>query len=124
MITINSVLFRHKKKMKKTKEQISYNMRRVKNKDSEIELLLRKELWKRGFRYKKNAKNVFGHPFENRAISVREAARIQTFPDDYVFGESLTKAALEIGNAVPVRFVKASGEVFLNIITKLSKYND
>lgn len=34
--------------MTKTKKQISYNMKRVKFKDSEIELLLRKELWNRG----------------------------------------------------------------------------
>ena len=48
--------------MKKTAEQISYNMRMVKNKDSDIEQLLRKELWKRGMRYRKNTKCVFGHP--------------------------------------------------------------
>lgn len=47
---------------KKTKEQISYNMRQVKNKDSKIELLLRKELWQRGLRYRKNVKTVFGKP--------------------------------------------------------------
>ncbi|MCD8181681.1 MAG: very short patch repair endonuclease [Firmicutes bacterium] len=46
----------------KTKEQISYNMKMVKNKDSEIELLLRRELWSRGLRYRKNVKSVFGHP--------------------------------------------------------------
>lgn len=48
--------------MKKTKEQISYNMSRVKNKDSAIELALRKELWARGLRYRKNVKSVFGKP--------------------------------------------------------------
>ena len=37
-------------------------MRQVKNKDSKIELLLRKELWSRGLRYRKNVKKVFGHP--------------------------------------------------------------
>lgn len=62
------------------------------------------------------SKGRFGHPFEDRAISVREAARIQTFPDDYVFGESLTKAALEIGNAVPIKLVEASGQVLLSLI--------
>lgn len=66
------------------------------------------------------SKGRFGHPFEDRAISVREAARIQTFPDDYIFGESLTKAALEIGNAVPIKFVKASGEMFIKTIQILS----
>ena len=48
--------------MKKTQEQISYNMRRVKNKDSGIEVALRKELWARGYHYRKNVKNVFGKP--------------------------------------------------------------
>lgn len=46
----------------KTLEQISRNMRSVKNKDSQIELLLRKELWARGLRYRKNVKSVFGKP--------------------------------------------------------------
>lgn len=48
--------------MKKTKEQISHNMRQVKNKDSAIELALRKELWGRGLRYRKNVKSVYGKP--------------------------------------------------------------
>ena len=48
--------------MQKTKEQISYNMRQVKNKNSDIELLLRKELWLRGLRYRKNAKHIYGKP--------------------------------------------------------------
>lgn len=47
---------------KKTPEQISYNMKRIKNKDSEIELLLRKELWRRGLRYRKNVKGIIGKP--------------------------------------------------------------
>ena len=45
-----------------TPEQRHKNMQAIKNKDSEIELLLRKELWKRGLRYRKNVKTVFGHP--------------------------------------------------------------
>lgn len=48
--------------MKKTQEQISYNMSRVKNKDSAIEVALRKELWSRGIRYRKNVTRVFGKP--------------------------------------------------------------
>ena len=46
--------------MAKTKEQISYNMSRVKNKNSKIEMLLRKELWNRGLRYRKKSKNHNG----------------------------------------------------------------
>ena len=48
--------------MSKTKEQISYNMQQVKNKDSVIELALRKELWGRGIKYRKNVRSIFGHP--------------------------------------------------------------
>lgn len=48
--------------MKKTSEQISYNMRMVKNKDSDIEQLLRKELWNRGIRYRKNVRKIYGNP--------------------------------------------------------------
>lgn len=55
------------------------------------------------------SKGRYGHYSQNRAISIREAARLQTFPDDFVFSNSLTTAALQIGNAVPVNLVKASG---------------
>ena len=48
--------------MQKTKEQISYNMQQVKNKDSKIEVLLRKELWFRGIRYRKNVNRIYGKP--------------------------------------------------------------
>lgn len=46
----------------KTAEQISYNMRQIKNKDSKIEVMLRKELWKRNMRYRKNVKRIYGNP--------------------------------------------------------------
>lgn len=45
-----------------TPEQRRRNMQAVKNKDTSIELLLRKELWSRGLRYRKNVKTVFGRP--------------------------------------------------------------
>ena len=47
---------------KKTSEQISFNMKQVKNKDSKIEVLLRKELWSRGIRYRKNVTRIYGKP--------------------------------------------------------------
>ena len=55
------------------------------------------------------SKGRFGHYAQDRAISIREAARLQTFPDDFIFGDSLARAALQIGNAVPIGLVKASG---------------
>lgn len=51
----------------------------------------------------------FGHPEQNRAISVREAACLQTFPRDYKFAGSLTSRARQIGNAVPPMMAKAIG---------------
>ena len=45
-----------------TPEQRKKNMQAVKNKDSKIELILRKELWARGYRYRKNYSKVEGKP--------------------------------------------------------------
>lgn len=58
---------------KKTKEQISYNMKRVKNKDSEIEVMLRRELWSRGLHYQKNVTKIIGKPdivFKGKMVAV------------------------------------------------------
>ena len=46
----------------KTPEQIHYNMSRVRCKDTKIEVALRKELWSRGLRYRKNVKTIPGKP--------------------------------------------------------------
>lgn len=62
------------------------------------------------------SKGRYGHYSQNRAISIREAARLQTFPDDFVFSNTLAEAAMQIGNAVPVELVKASGTVFMQAI--------
>lgn len=48
----------------------------------------------------------FGHPFEPRAITPREAARLQSFPDYFGFYGGRESIALQIGNAVPVRLAK------------------
>lgn len=56
----------------------------------------------------------FGHPTQNRALSVREAARLQTFDDDFIFEGSLNSMAKQIGNAVPVKLAQAFGSYFVN----------
>ena len=62
----------------------------------------------------------FGHPKQNRAISLREAALLQTFPTNYDFFDSNNQKAStvllsrHIGNAVPVRL----GEVVAESISK------
>ena len=45
-----------------TPEQRKKNMQAIKSKDTEIELILRKELWSRGYRYRKNYKKLIGKP--------------------------------------------------------------
>jgi len=55
----------------------------------------------------------FGHPTQNRAITVREAASIQTFPEDYIFYGNMCDATKWVGNAVPVRFSKVFGDYFM-----------
>jgi len=53
----------------------------------------------------------FAHPTENRAISLREGATLQTFPTTYRFiGNSVSQIARMIGNAVPPTFAKQIGE--------------
>ncbi len=48
--------------MKKSKEEISYNMSRIKGKDTSIEKILRKELYLAHYRYRKNVSDLPGHP--------------------------------------------------------------
>lgn len=43
-------------------EQRRKNMQAIKSKDSQIEIILRKELWQRGLRYRKNVNRIFGKP--------------------------------------------------------------
>lgn len=47
---------------KRTPEQITKNMKAVKSKGSKIEIMLMKELWSRGLRYRKNVKRIYGKP--------------------------------------------------------------
>lgn len=48
----------------------------------------------------------FAHPQDNRAITLREAARLQTFTDSYWFEGNSSEIAAQIGNAVPVKLIE------------------
>ena len=58
------------------------------------------------------------HPFQIRAITPREAARCQSFPDDYLFLGAYLKTYMEIGNAVPCKFAKAIASAVRDAYTK------
>lgn len=55
----------------------------------------------------------FGHPVQDRAISVREAACLQTFPHTFSFEGNLRSATRQVGNAVPVLLAQRVGEAFV-----------
>jgi len=63
----------------------------------------------------------FGHPVQDRAMSGREAARLQTFPDEFFFHGSLTSVAKQVGNAVPVLLAEQFGQNFLSHLKQYSK---
>lgn len=62
--------------------------------------------------------NKFVHPYENRYITPREAARLQGFPDDFLFQGSLTSTQRQVGNAVPVQLAQAAGNAVLEHIAE------
>lgn len=59
----------------------------------------------------------FTHPDENRTLTPREAARIQSFPDDFIFYGSKSSICKQIGNAVPPKL----SYFFANLITEILK---
>ena len=60
--------------------------------------------------------NMYIHPWEARGLSPREAARIQTFPDDYVFQGAQNSWYAQIGNAVPVKLAEVIGNAIMKYL--------
>ncbi len=56
------------------------------------------------------------HPFDNRALSTREGARLQGFSDNYIFCGSKTSKNLQIGNAVPPLLAKVIAKEIINTL--------
>ena len=63
----------------------------------------------------------YGHPEQDRAISLREAAALQSFPDRYEFFGSNINVAMQIGNAVPVRLAERIGRHILQLLEQNHK---
>ena len=61
-------------------------------------------------------KSMWIHPKFNRAVSAREAARLQSFPDDYIFYGTKDSVYQQIGNAVPPVLGRAVAEVVLDLL--------
>lgn len=63
-------------------------------------------------------KSMWIHPTKNRAVSVREAARLQTFPDSFVFCGTKDKQYQQVGNAVPPIMAKAIAVKLASILDR------
>lgn len=61
------------------------------------------------------------HPIETRPLTVREYARIQTFPDDWEFCGNMTAQYKQIGNAVPVNLAAAVGRSLIRLFNDIEK---
>ena len=61
------------------------------------------------------------HPIETRPLTVREYARIQTFPDDWCFKGKMTSQYKQIGNAVPVNLAYAIGRSLIRLMNDIDQ---
>lgn len=69
-------------------------------------------------RFDSFSRGMFGHPVQDRTISLREGALLQTFPLDYIFVGSKVEVARQIGNAVPVKLAEHIGESIIEALEK------
>ncbi len=60
------------------------------------------------------------HPDETRPFTVREYARIQTFPDEWIFAGSISSQYKQIGNAVPVKLAEEIGKKIIDAFSRLN----
>ena len=61
------------------------------------------------------------HPEETRPLTVREYARIQTFPDDWHFAGPITSQYKQIGNAVPINLAWAVGRSVIRLLNSIEE---
>ena len=63
---------------------------------------------------KENHGGTHIHPTLNRVISVREMARLQTFPDSFFFEGTMKRGMWQVGNAVPVKLAEHIGKAIIS----------
>lgn len=64
-------------------------------------------------RFDSFTRGKFAHPEHHRSITLREGARLQTFPDEFVFFGNREECARQIGNAVPPRLAECIGKAII-----------
>jgi DNA (cytosine-5)-methyltransferase 1 len=69
-------------------------------------------------RFDSFTRGLFGHPEQDRSITLREGALLQTFPLDYIFSGSKVDIARQIGNAVPPKLAEIIGLQIINCYQK------
>ena len=63
---------------------------------------------------------MYIHPTENRTLSVREAARLQSFPDSFEFVGNQQETYVQVGNAVPPLLGKAIGDSAMKYLISIN----
>jgi len=69
---------------------------------------------------KENHGGTHIHPYLNRVISAREMARLQTFPDSFIFEGSMKKVMWQVGNAVPPRLAEYIGYALIPCLKQIA----
>lgn len=63
------------------------------------------------------------HPEENRPLNIREYARIQTFPDNWLFSASMSSQYKQLGNAVPINLAHAVCTKIISLLNNIEIHN-
>lgn len=103
----------------KIKDIMLYSSRNHMFKDKYFKLLPNKPS-KTIVAHMKCDRHSYIHPYQVRAITPRESARIQSFPDDYFFLGPYTKTYMQIGNAVPPVMARGIAKVIKSYLMELN----